>query len=172
MNTQRVSLLKEIVNQAFDLNVDHRSRKTEYITARAICYKILKDQCDMTYSFIGRQFNKNHATILHSIEEFPWMAKADKDMEKTYRKILDKWLSKSSEFTDVNPNLLKKDLRKLEEQNNLLNLALLEVKDQVDALSKDNKRYLSLIKKVEKSMPEDRLKRMEKKIYDIINGFI
>jgi len=172
MNTQRVKLLKEIVNQAFDLNVDHRSRKTEYIIARAICYKILKEHCDMTYSFIGRQFNKNHATILHSIEEFPWMAKADKDMEKTYRKILDSWLNKSSEFTDVNPDLLKKDLRKLEEHNNLLNLALLEVKEQVDRLSKDNKRYFTLVKKLEKSVPEDRLKRIEKKIYDIINGFI
>lgn len=172
MNTQRVILLKEIVNQAFDLNVDHRSRKLEYITARAICYKILKEQCDMTSAFIGRQFNKNHATILHGLEEFPWMVKSDREMEKTYRKILDKWLSKSSEFTDVNPVLLKKDLRKLEEQNNLLNLALIEVQEQVALLSKDNKRCLSLVKKIENTVPETRLKLIEKKIYDIINGFI
>jgi len=172
INTQRVTVLKEIVNQAFDLNVDHKSRKAEYVRARAICYKILKENCDMTYSFIGRQFDKNHATILHSIEEFPWMAKADKDMEKSYRKILEQWLGKSSEFTDIKPKLLKKDLRKLEEQNNLLNLALLEVKDQVDKLTKDNKRCLSLIRNLEKTVPEDRLKRIEKKIYDIINGFI
>lgn len=172
MNTQRVALLKEIVNQAFELNVDHRSRKSEYIMARAICYKILKEECQMTSAFIGRQFNKNHATILHSIEEFPWMLKADKEMERTYRKVLDRWLSKSADLPDVNPVMLKKDLRKLEERNNLLNLALLEVKEQVDRLSKDNKRYFTLVKKLEKIAPEDRLKRIEKKIYDIINGFI
>lgn len=63
-------------------------------------------------------------------------------------------------------------MRKLEERNNLLNLALLEVKEQVDKLSKDNKKYFTLVKKLEKSVPEDRLKRIEKKIYDIINGFI
>tara|TARA_R110001632_G_scaffold67538_2_gene158593 strand:+ start:728 stop:1108 length:381 start_codon:yes stop_codon:yes gene_type:complete len=126
----------------------------------------------MTSAFIGRQFNKNHATILHGLEEFPWMVKSDREMEKTYRKILDKWLSKSSEFTDVNPVLLKKDLRKLEEQNNLLNLALIEVQEQVALLSKDNKRCLSLVKKIENTVPETRLKLIEKKIYDIINGFI
>ena len=172
MNTQRVKLLKEIVNQAFDLNVDHRSRKAEYITARAICYKILKEQCDMTSSFIGRQFNKNHATILHGLEEFPWMLKADREMEKTYRKILNKWLIKSEDCTDTNPSLLKKDLLKLEERNNLLNLALIEIKEQVDKVSQDNKRYLALIKKLENTVSEERLKRIEKRIHDIINGFI
>ena len=135
-------------------------------------YDEVKEECQMTSAFIGRQFNKNHATILHSIEEFPWMLKADKEMERTYRKVLDRWLSKSADLPDVNPVMLKKDLRKLEERNNLLNLALLEVKEQVDKLSKDNKRYFTLVKKLEKSVPEDRLKRIEKKIYDIINGFI
>jgi len=137
-----------------------------------MCYKILKEHSSMTSSFIGRQFNKTHATILHGLEEFPWMLKADREMEKAYRKILNKWLTRSSEFTDVNPVLLKKDLRKLEEQNNLLNLALIEVQEQVALLSKDNKRCLSLVKKIENTVPETRLKLIEKKIYDIINGFI
>ena len=172
MNTHRVILLKEIVNQAFNLNVDNRSRKTEYVVARAMCYKILKEHSSMTSSFIGRQFNKTHATILHGLEEFPWMLKADREMQKAYRKILDKWLSRSSEFTDVNPVLLKKDLIKLQEENNLLNLALIEVQEQVTLLSKDNKRFLSLVKKIENTVPETRLKLIEKKIYDIINGFI
>jgi hypothetical protein len=68
--------------------------------------------------------------------------------------------------------LLKKDLIKLQEQNNLLNLALIEVQEQVTLLSKDNKRFLSLVKKIENTVPETRLKLIEKKIYDIINGFI
>ena len=131
MNTHRVILLKEIVNQAFNLNVDNRSRKTEYVVARAMCYKILKEHSSMTSSFIGRQFNKTHATILHGLEEFPWMVKADR-----------------------------------------LNLALIEVQEQVALLSKDNKRCLSLVKKIENTVPETRLKLIEKKIYDIINGFI
>ena len=172
MNTHRVILLKEIVNQAFNLNVDNRSRKTEYVVSLAMCYKILKEHSSMTSSFIGRQFNKTHATILHGLEEFPWMLKADREMEKAYRKILDKWLSRSSEFTDVNPVLLKKDLIKLQEQNNLLNLALIEVQEQVSLLSKDNKRCLFLVKNIENTVPETRLKLIEKKIYDIINGFI
>ena len=168
MTTQRVKLLKEIANKTFDLNVDSRSRRSEYITARAICYKILKEHCDMSYTFIGRQFNKNHATILHALDEFPWMLKADREMEKNYRKILNKWLIKSEDCTDTNPSLLKKDLLKLEERNNLLNLALIEMKEQVDKLMKQS----ASLRKFEKSLPEERLKRIEKKLSDIVNGII
>ena len=168
MTTQRVKLLKEIANTTFDLNVDSRSRRSEYITARAICYKILKEHCDMSYTFIGRQFNKNHATILHAIDEFPWMLKADREMEKNYRKILNKWLIKSEDCTDTNPSLLKKDLLKLEERNNLLNLALIEMKEQVDKLMKQS----ASLRKFEKSLPEERLNRIEKKLSDIVNGII
>tara|TARA_R100000781_G_scaffold99431_1_gene63015 strand:+ start:678 stop:1160 length:483 start_codon:yes stop_codon:yes gene_type:complete len=160
--------LKEIANTTFDLNVDSRSRRSEYITARAICYKILKEHCDMSYTFIGRQFNKNHATILHAIDEFPWMLKADREMEKNYRKILNKWLIKSEDCTDTNPSLLKKDLLKLEERNNLLNLALIEMKEQVDKLMKQS----ASLRKFEKSLPEERLNRIEKKLSDIVNGII
>jgi len=170
INTQRVRLLKDIVNRTFELNVDHKSRKSEYIMARAICYKILKEECNMTSAFIGRQFNKNHATILHSVQEFPWMLKADKGMEKTYRSILDRWLIKAVDIPDVNPVLLKKDLIKLQEHNNLLNLALIEVKEQVNVLSQDSKRYQSILKKIENAAPEQRLTRIEKKLSDIING--
>jgi len=168
INTQRVKLLKEITNNTFNLNVDSRSRKGEYITARAICYKILKEHCDMSYTFIGRQFNKNHATILHAIDEFPWMLKADREMERTYRKILKKWLIKSEDCADTNPSLLKKDLLKLEERNNLLNLALIEMQGQVDTLMKQS----ASLRKFEKSLPEERLKRIEKKLSDIVNGII
>jgi hypothetical protein len=122
----------------------------------------------MSYTFIGRQFNKNHATILHALDEFPWMLKADREMEKNYRKILNKWLIKSEDCTDTNPSLLKKDLLKLEERNNLLNLALIEMKEQVDKLMKQS----ASLRKFEKSLPEERLKRIEKKLSDIVNGII
>ena len=166
MNTQKVKILKEITNKQFQLNVDHRSRTAEHVAARAICYKILKDHCDMTNTFIGRQFNKNHATIIHAIEEFPWMLKADREMERIYRKILNKWLIKCEDCTDTNSEVLKKDLLKLEERNNLLNLALLEMKEKVDKLTK----MTESLKKLEKSIPENRLQRIEKKLSDIVNG--
>jgi hypothetical protein len=96
------------------------------------------------------------------------MLKADREMEKNYRKILNKWLIKSEDCTDTNPSLLKKDLLKLEERNNLLNLALIEMKEQVDKLMKQS----ASLRKFEKSLPEERLKRIEKKLSDIVNGII
>ena len=68
INTQKVKTLKNIVNLAMDLDVDRRSRKHEYVVARAMCYKILKEECNMSLTYIGRRFNKNPATIIHALK--------------------------------------------------------------------------------------------------------
>ena len=86
INTQKVKTLKNIVNLAMDLDVDRRSRKHEYVVARAMCYKILKEECNMSVTYIGRRFNKNHATIMHSLKEFPYIEKYDQTINEIYNK--------------------------------------------------------------------------------------
>ena len=104
-----------------DLDVDRRSRKHEYVVARAMCYKILKEECNMSVTYIGRRFNKNHATIMHSLKEFPYMVKYDPTLNEIYNKILKKWVQEADKFVDIMPKDIKKELIELREKNNLLN---------------------------------------------------
>ena len=78
MESLEVKTLKYLVNNTMNVNVDMPTRKYRYIKARAICYKILRDQNNMSYQSIGRFFSKTHATIIHSIKEFDAMIKYDK----------------------------------------------------------------------------------------------
>jgi hypothetical protein len=170
MKIERVKAVKKIVNEYFDVNVDSSIRTSPLIQARAICYKILKDQCNMTYSFIAFCFKKNHATVIHALKEFPWMIKYDKQMDKDYHIIMAKWKGEANLYDDMSPLQLKKELENLHEQNKMLNLSLIDVQERCEELSKNTKKYKSLVDLIEKRVPEQRLAEVEKKINHLING--
>ena len=179
INTQKVKTLKNIVNLAMDLDVDRRSRKHEYVVARAMCYKILKEECNMSVTYIGRRFNKNHATIMHSLKEFPYMVKYDPTLNEIYNKILKKWLQEADKFVDIMPKDIKKELIELREKNNLLNLTLVEVKEELDKLKKDSEtirnnynKHQGILKAIDKKVPTARLDEIERKIHAMLNGWI
>ena len=60
-----------MVNKHFDLDITTRSRKYEYIVARACYYKICREIGGFTYHKIGQSVNKGHATVLHALAELP-----------------------------------------------------------------------------------------------------
>ena len=45
----------------------------------------------MTYLKIGKTVNKNHATVLHAAEAFPYWLKQDEGLLNTYTKIKEKF---------------------------------------------------------------------------------
>jgi len=90
-NTAKTIALKEIVNSVLDIDVDSPRRADALIKGRAICYKIMRDEMYFTYTAIGQSFGKNHATILHSYNDFPYMIKFDRHMSHNYNIIKGLW---------------------------------------------------------------------------------
>ena len=169
-NYQKVKALKNIVNTYFNTSIDSRTRTDKLIKARAIAYKILRDECRFSYTFIAQQFSKNHATVMHAIKEFPWMLKSDKNMERDYYHVLALWQEQSGEYVDLNPVQLKKQLNDLHEQNKMLNLSLIDFQERCEELKKHHKKYASLVQLIEERVPEKRIKEVEKKLNAILNG--
>ena len=170
MDQLKVKAIKNIVNTYFNTNVDARNRSDRLVKARAICYKILKEECNMTYSFIAYSFQKNHATIMHAVKEIKWMFKSDKQMERDYHNILALWLEEAADYVELKPTELKKQLNLLQEQNKMLNLSLIDVQEKCEELSKHAKKYKTVVDLIDKRVPEQRLKEVEVKINHIING--
>lgn len=170
MDQLKVKAIKNIVNTYFNTNVDARNRSDRLVKARAICYKILKEECCMTYSFIAYSFQKNHATIMHAVKEIKWMFKSDKQMERDYHNILALWLEEAADYVELKPTELKKQLNLLQEQNKMLNLSLIDVQEKCEELSKHAKKYKTVVDLIDKRVPEQRLKEVEVKINHIING--
>jgi hypothetical protein len=83
--------LKEIqkkVEVYFELKLNTNCRRREYVYARMIYYKLVRNfHPDMSYQKIANTMNKNHGTVLHAIKEFPNVCKFDKQFSKDYNNL-------------------------------------------------------------------------------------
>jgi len=69
-----VELIKNLVESEFELKLKRRTRKREYIEARAMYYMLLRNKSKMNVSAIAKTLDKNHATILHALKNLHnWM---------------------------------------------------------------------------------------------------
>jgi hypothetical protein len=174
MKKQQVQAIKNIVNSHLNIDVDVKTRKDLYVKGRAICYKILRDECLFTYDFIGEQFKKNHATILHSVREFPFMIKSDSSMADEYQEILLIWGNDEDDYLNLKPLQLKKEVNDLKGKNKTLTMLVNEANVKIKELSdtSDNKwgKYKSIIDVMEDRVPDYKLNRVEKRLKEIING--
>tara|TARA_R110002012_G_C11642643_1_gene610796 strand:+ start:1165 stop:1602 length:438 start_codon:yes stop_codon:yes gene_type:complete len=141
MESLEVKTLKYIVNNIMKLNVDSPTREYKYIKARAICYKILREQNNMSYQSIGRFFSKTHATVIHAIKEFDSMMAYDKEMKEDYQNIISVWIKpeeEKKEHLDALDLVIKidveKSLKELHKQNKMLSLGLLKVQEKLNKL--------------------------------------
>lgn len=80
--------VKKFVTFEFNLNLNSKSRKIEYIDARSIYYKILYDFYKLTYEEIGETVDKTHASILNAISNFTYYIERDNIKKEKYLKIL------------------------------------------------------------------------------------
>jgi hypothetical protein len=71
METQITKELKKVIKEITGVDINEVSRKREIIEARAVYYKILK-QIDKKKSLksIGASVGKDHATVLHSLNNY------------------------------------------------------------------------------------------------------
>ena len=122
MNIAKTNALKGIVEDVLGVNPCMKSRKVMYIQARAICYAIMRKEMNLTYQFIGSQFNMNHATVMASLDNFQDEVEVDVSFRHNYRKILKVWKSESQEYIELDPVYLKKTVNNLVKSNKLLTL--------------------------------------------------
>ena len=174
MKETKIQTLIEIINVYLNTDITSRIKTDRLVKGRAICYMILRQQCHMSYTSIGNAFQKNHATVLHAIKEFPWMIKSDRYMNKSYQEILAIWTDESFEPFPMSEGELKKELQDLRNQNKMLNLSVINVQEQLTDLQKTHKdkwkRYNSIIELIDRRLPEHKLQKVEQRINSLING--
>ena len=64
-----------------------KSRKSDIVDARRLYCGILRNIFNLTYSKIGLILNKNHATILHNVQQHDIFVKILKSYKKNYEDI-------------------------------------------------------------------------------------
>ena len=89
------SELKNIIKVETSIDLDNKKtllcRDRDFVEARAIYYKLLREYTNMTYFKIGKTVNKNHATVLHAANNFDWWLKQDEGLLNVYTKIKERF---------------------------------------------------------------------------------
>ena len=79
-----VELIKNLVESEFNLQLIRKTRKREYIEARAMYYMLLREKGRMTVCDISKTLDKNHATILHVLKGLRNLMSYDTNLKSIY----------------------------------------------------------------------------------------
>ena len=66
-DNEMLNSIKEYVNNLYGLDIVKDTRKREYVDARALYYKLCKDLTKCTLTVIGNSVNRDHASVLHAL---------------------------------------------------------------------------------------------------------
>lgn len=85
---RKVEKYREIVERHTQVKLNKLTREFDYVFARACYYYLCRNFGEMSFSKIGKSVNKNHATVMHSLKELPYIIKHDLVRSKIYNKII------------------------------------------------------------------------------------
>lgn len=77
--------IKELVEQVYKLDIASKSRRADYIQARAIYYKLCMEFTRLNQTRIAKTLDKNHATIIHSLKQWDVFVRFIPDFESNYK---------------------------------------------------------------------------------------
>ena len=130
--------IKQLVENYFKIQLNSKTRRREYVEARAIYYKLLRENTRMSLASIGKTMNRDHATALHSIRKIEDWLQFDKQLRQDYNTLN----ARVQHAIRLNPELFKEvksvedfyevEYKKLEERyNQILKKNTLEYRDLV-----------------------------------------
>lgn len=80
---KEIEELKEIVNNAFNVDISQVNRNRKLVDARRVYSKILRDR-GYTFYLIADSMNKDHTTIVHYMKSIDSILQYDKDLRDKY----------------------------------------------------------------------------------------
>tara|TARA_R110000822_G_scaffold146658_2_gene285787 strand:+ start:444 stop:896 length:453 start_codon:yes stop_codon:yes gene_type:complete len=84
----KLKFLKDIVERHLDIKISTPSRKFEFIFARSCYYYLCRKYAKSSFAKISKSVNKNHATVMHSLKELPFILKQRKDLKNAFNLII------------------------------------------------------------------------------------
>ena len=81
-------LYRAIVEKHTNLKLSTPTRQFNYVFARSCYYYLCRKFGLMSFAKISATVNKNHATVMHSLKELPYIIKHDKSRNIIFQKIV------------------------------------------------------------------------------------
>lgn len=84
---QRVMALVCFNYQLTEEQLISKTRKRNFVLARMICMKLIRSNTSMILEDIGNVFNRDHSTVLYSIDTLNDLIETDNNISEQYLKI-------------------------------------------------------------------------------------
>ena len=73
----------DFINSELKIDITKKKKTNQYVFARTVYYKLAKELTSLPLEEIGRQVNKDHCSVLHSLKNFEEVLKR-KELKKIY----------------------------------------------------------------------------------------
>jgi len=94
-NTQKI--VREIVEDYYKIDITNKTRRRLYVEARALYYKLLRENTRLSMEQIGKGMNKDHSTVVHFIKQINNWIQYERELRTDYE-ILNEKLTKAIEL--------------------------------------------------------------------------
>lgn len=76
--------IKQIVEDYFEIKIDTQTRRREYTEARAMYFKLTRDNTRLSLTAIGQDMNRHYSSVLHSIRQLNTWMETDSMIRNNY----------------------------------------------------------------------------------------
>ncbi len=168
MNTD-FDILRDITQEVCKADPMKETRQREVVYARMIMYKILKSFHKHTATAIGRMFGKNHATILHSINQFDNIVSYDDWLSNRFHCVMSEYTKEISLQNEIiaDVHLRNKMLESEVKAQKIIIRQCKEISDVIDGVPEDKVKQITqkLRMLVEVAKKEIKIPNQKTKIY-------
>jgi hypothetical protein len=159
-----------IVSTLSGVDVSRNSRQRSVVTARSIVYKILRDNEGWPLWKIAALFEKDHATVLHSLNCINRYMETEKDLNSMYKKCLAAYADNIDVDALVDSEMTAKKILSLEMTILDQRACILELKAKGDQLRIKRTEREEFFEKIRAMIPPNKEADALKKITTVLNG--
>lgn len=158
----------DFVESFFGISLSSKSRKRPIVEARMMYAKLMKRHTNLSLTDIGRSIDKDHATIIHYLNNFTWLKKADSNFASQFDMLCDMYEDfRDTWFDDIKYD----DGKKILFLEGTLK-SLKEEKEKYEKYVKKIKRIDSIIQLIEERTPRGEEEYVESKINRMFNSIV
>lgn len=134
---------QEVVEHYYQIKLNEKTRRFPYVEARAVYFKLVRDNSHLSFSKIGMPFGKDHATVLYLCNKIQDWMETDKNFLATFHLIQ----SAYEKILDLKPKLVEEDLynKIVEDKDYKIKNIILENQKQIERLKKEKKNLINII---------------------------
>lgn len=158
----------DFMESFFGFSLSDKRRNKEIVEARMMYAKIMRRYTKLSLTGIGKAIGKDHATIIHYLNNFSWFKKADSAfsvkfdlLTEMYDEFRATWLEDTKYEDDRKVFFLEKTVAKLKEQ-----------KERYEKYIKKIERIDSIVQLIEQRTPRGEEDYVEGKINRMFNSIV